>query len=98
MKRVLVTSVDENGCNRHHHVGDVNEEEFAQLFKLQGSTVYDRQRRFLDFPVLAKVYTYEADGDSWYERCDVETEHFKRVEPNDVANYLCHHIIWESCG
>jgi hypothetical protein len=99
MKRVLITAVFEDGAYRDSRVGEVTQNEFAQLKALVGSTIRDRIHSVDAYPVLRRVYNYrkEEDEESYYEYQDEITDSFAKVEPGDVADLLCHHIMWEAC-
>lgn len=97
MKRVLITAVHENSTHRDHRIGTVTKKEFLQLKELQGSTLAERTESIGVYPVLTKIYVYRLfDDDFCAEEITQYTKDFTRVEDKDVADYLCHHIIWEA--
>ena len=98
MKRVLITTICEDAVNMFHTIGDVTDVEYQQLRLLAESTVYDRQAKVPECPVLLRIFNYTRDGGTYYEDSLRPTEHFRSVRPEEVPDQLCYHIIWHASG
>jgi len=47
--------------------------------------------------ILSKIYRYKMDeeNDVCYEILEPADDTFVQVKQEDVADYCCHHILWE---